>query len=224
VPAVADDSGLFWFFEETNWEIQVKVLNGCGINDRFWVFSAATTDVAYTLTVTDTDTGEVREYASPPGAAQALADTSAFATCEAGSAKIANEASVRETAFLAGTDSEDACPGDPEKLCLQDGRFQLSVEWTAPNGTSGKGKDVPFGTDDSGLFWFFEPDNWEMLVKVLDACSVNGKFWVFAAATTDVEYRLRVFDRLTSVERVYENPQGLLAKAVTDTQAFGSCP
>ena len=36
-------SGLFWFFSDTNWEVMVKALNGCGLNNRYWIFSAATT-------------------------------------------------------------------------------------------------------------------------------------------------------------------------------------
>lgn len=63
-------------------EALVKVLDGCAFNDHFWVFSAATTDVEYTLQVTDTASGEVREYFNALGvAAPALTDTSAFATC-----------------------------------------------------------------------------------------------------------------------------------------------
>ena len=47
-------------------------------------------------------------------------------------------------------------------------------------------------TTDSGLFWFFAPQNLELLVKMVDGCSFcNGHFWVYAAATTDVEYHLR---------------------------------
>lgn len=58
------------------------VLDGCTLNDRFWVFAAATTNVEYTLRVTDTRSGAVQEYTNPLGfAAEALTDTDAFATC-----------------------------------------------------------------------------------------------------------------------------------------------
>jgi len=50
-------AGLFWFFSYDNPELLIKVLNGCGLNDRFWVFYSAGTDVGLTLTVTDTETG-----------------------------------------------------------------------------------------------------------------------------------------------------------------------
>ena len=60
----------------------VKVLNACGLNQHYWVFSAATTNVEYTLTVTDTQTGDKKTYFNPLGtAAPAVTDTSAFATC-----------------------------------------------------------------------------------------------------------------------------------------------
>ena len=63
-------------------EVLVKVLDGCAINHRFWVFAATTTNVAYVLRVTDTETGQVREYENPLGKpADAITDTAAFATC-----------------------------------------------------------------------------------------------------------------------------------------------
>lgn len=76
------ESGVLWFFGPSNLEFLVKVLNGCGVNSRIWVYAAASTDVAYTLTVTDTTTGEQRTYHNALGnAADAIGDTNAFATC-----------------------------------------------------------------------------------------------------------------------------------------------
>lgn len=75
-------SGIFWFFSSTNWEILVKALNGCGLNNRHWIFSAATTNVFYRMTVTDVRGGRQKIYFNYPGPpAPALTDTSAFATC-----------------------------------------------------------------------------------------------------------------------------------------------
>jgi pimeloyl-ACP methyl ester carboxylesterase len=78
-PARTADSGLLWFFREENWEIQVKVLEGCALTGHFWVFAAATTNVAFTLAVTDVATGERAEYrheGGPP--APAVTDTLAL--------------------------------------------------------------------------------------------------------------------------------------------------
>jgi hypothetical protein len=46
--------GLFWFFQSTNPELLVKVINGCALNSHFWLFYAATTNVGFTLSVIDT--------------------------------------------------------------------------------------------------------------------------------------------------------------------------
>ena len=78
----SDEAGEFWFFSRANQELLVKVLDGCSFNQHFWVFSAAATDVEYTLTVTDTRTGQIRTYGNQLGQRRpAITDTSAFATC-----------------------------------------------------------------------------------------------------------------------------------------------
>ena len=90
-------------------------------------------------------------------------------------------------------------------------------------GETGLAQVVPFGSDDSGLLYFFSPNNWEMLIKVLDGCPLNSHFWVFAAATTNVEYTLRVTDTETGVVKEYWNPLGNAAPSITDTSAFSTC-
>ena len=116
------------------------------------------------------------------------------------------------------------CPPSSRQLCLGGGRFAVSVNWTAPGGTSGQGQVVPGYGDESGLFWFFSADNWELMVKVLDGCPINNRKWVFTAATTNVEYHVAVFDFTTGQTKVYRNTQGVSAPAVTDTSAFATCP
>ena len=41
-------------------------------------------------------------------------------------------------------------------------------------------------TPQSGYFWFFDPDNVEVTVKVLDGRAVNGKLWLFVTGMTDL--------------------------------------
>jgi hypothetical protein len=78
----SDDSGLFWFFSDSNMELLIKVLNGCGFNSHYWVFFAATTDQEFTVTVTDLKTAQQVQYTNPlKNRADAVTDTTAFATC-----------------------------------------------------------------------------------------------------------------------------------------------
>ncbi len=78
--AITRDTGRFSFFQAGNVELVVKVIDGCGLDDHFWVFAAGLTNVRTTLTVTDTTTGAIRTYeklAGPPFAP--IQDTAAFA-------------------------------------------------------------------------------------------------------------------------------------------------
>jgi len=113
-----------------------------------------------------------------------------------------------------------ACvPGD-RTLCLQDGRFKVEIDWRDFQDGRGQGHVAPPRSGDSGVFWFFTPTNWEALIKIVDGCSMNGHYWVFGAATTTVEYTLRVTDTVTGQHREYFNPLGRSSPTVTDTSAM----
>ncbi|HVT19145.1 MAG TPA: serine protease [Thermoanaerobaculia bacterium] len=78
-PQGSDHGGLFWFFAQDNPEILVKVLNGCGLTSHFWVFYAATTNVGFTIAVTDTATGAQATYNNADShAAAPVQDTNAL--------------------------------------------------------------------------------------------------------------------------------------------------
>lgn len=85
VPAIwSDESGGFWFFDDANLELFVKLLDGCGINGHYWLYVSGLTDVGVDLAVLDTWTGAVRSYARPRGIPfVAIQDVDAFATCNA---------------------------------------------------------------------------------------------------------------------------------------------
>ncbi len=113
-----------------------------------------------------------------------------------------------------------SCRADAETLCLQDSRFQVKMTWWKADGESGVGRVVEEGTGDSGLFQFFGPENWEVLIKVLNGCRTNGRVWVLGASTTDLGYRIVVTDTITDESRTYTNEPGRPAPAIVDTKAF----
>ncbi|MEM1204766.1 MAG: Calx-beta domain-containing protein [Acidobacteriota bacterium] len=116
------------------------------------------------------------------------------------------------------------CVSGPDTACLLGGRFEVRVDWRDFAGVQDTASSVPAPSDGSALFWFFDDDNWEMLVKVLDGCGVNDRFWVFLAATTNVEYTLTVTDSVAGQIREYTNALGTSAPASTDVDAFDTCP
>jgi hypothetical protein len=116
------------------------------------------------------------------------------------------------------------CQAGPSVMCLQNGRFRLNVDWASEN-RSGAGTVVPAGTVDSGLFWFFNSTNWEMLVKTLNACiPAFNHYWVFYAATTNVQFELTAIDLAKRNVRGYFNAQGEAADPIQDIFAFATCP
>lgn len=209
--SLTDDTGYFWFFNSNNVEVVVKALNGCPVNHRFWVFSAGLTNVEVDLRVTDTVTGEVEHYLNPLATAYLpQLDTAAFATC-----------SEPATGNLAETSDRASLPLKADPLLLNDDRFRVEVSWRTNQGTQGEGNPVEL-TSDTGYFWFFNAANVEVVVKVLNGCGVNGKYWVFAAGLTNVEVVMRVTDTATGAVKTYTNPLGRAFLPIQDTGAF-SC-
>jgi len=128
--------------------------------------------------------------------------------------------------LMTSVNSVSGCAPGPTANCLSDDRFKVRTKWRTTFGTRGAAPVVQTaGTDDSGLFYFFNQDNWEVLLKVLNACNTPApRFWVFAAATTNVEYTITVVDTEEQVAKSYFKPQGPPAPAITDTNAFATCP
>jgi hypothetical protein len=124
------------------------------------------------------------------------------------------------------------CIADSTTLCIDqnpgDRRFQVQAHYqTSQNGgLSGSGNAIPLsslGVTEGGLFWFFGATNPEMLIKIIDGCSLGGHFWVFFAATTNVGFTVTVTDTSTGHQAVYHNKDLTAALPVQDTAAL-SCP
>jgi len=115
------------------------------------------------------------------------------------------------------------CTPGPDVLCLRGGRFRVTSEWQTPQGSEGHGRAVQL-TPDTGYFWFFRDGNVEEVVKVLDACDLDQRFWVFAAGLTNVRVVTTVTDTLRDQTRTYVNDQGRAFRPLQDTNAFSTCP
>ena len=133
-----------------------------------------------------------------------------------------NNQRVAET-FLQVVAGDSCLPGDTV-LCLNGGRFRVEATWATSAGEDGPARAVE-ETADTGLFWFFDAGNIELVVKVLDACETEFEtFWVFAGGLTDVGVTLTVTDTETDEVVTYENPVGRRFETITDTAAFATCP
>ena len=121
----------------------------------------------------------------------------------------------------------EAMVGEPgsEPLLLEGGRFGVEVAWRDISGdeqTAAQSFDA-ITSDDDADGYFFDVDGTELLVRLLDGCSSNDHFWVFAAGATDVEFELTVTDTLSDQTKTYTNPLAAVP-AITDSSAFATCP
>ncbi len=218
-----DASGAFWFFDSTNIEAVIKILDGGPVNDRIWLYYAALSNVAYDLQVTDTAARVTKRYSNPEGRFASVGDVEAF---EVGAGApmttatppvLAGAASSLAPAATSET-SSGLCAPTAIRLCFQQERFAVEARWRDFLGNEGVAQAAPW-TADTGLLWFFDAAIPELVVKVLDGGAVNGRFWVLSGALSNVEYTITVTDLLTGAVREYFNPAGTYA-SFGDIDAF----
>jgi hypothetical protein len=115
------------------------------------------------------------------------------------------------------------CVQSAEALCLNGNRFKVQSHFLTSDAQTGAAKGVRL-TGDTGYFWFFNPSNVEAVAKVLNACGLNNRYWVFGGGLTDVRTVTSVTDTARLEVKTYVNPQGTPYQPVQDTQAFATCP
>ena len=132
-------------------------------------------------------------------------------------------------AWLNPTVSAGACVPDAATLCIDrnpgDRRFRVKVHFATVQGggSSGSGNAIPLsslGLNEGGMFWFFAANNPELLVKIIDGCALNSRFWVFYAATTNVGFTVTVTDTVALTQQTYANQDQGAAVPVQDTSAL----
>jgi len=126
--------------------------------------------------------------------------------------------------ILSGSPAQPSvCTPSATTMCLADNRFAVSATWRTSDGNSGSGQAVRL-TSDTGYFTFFSANNVEAVVKVLNACGLNQKYWVFAGGLTNVNVVLTIVDTKTGTVKSYTNPQSTAFQPIQDTSAFATCP
>lgn len=201
---LSGESGLFWFFDPANPELQVKVLDGTGINGHFWVFVSSLTSVPVELRVTDTQTGERKVYGPLASSLCGIADTSAFAATDGVSTSAVTQPALTLPSFSSGARPAGVaspsltppyvCRGTAGGECIGIGGYAIAASWRNPH-TGAHGVGVPIQLNDvAGGFSFFDGTNLEVLVKVLPAHAINGHSWLFYGTMTDLEVELEVYD------------------------------
>jgi hypothetical protein len=121
-----------------------------------------------------------------------------------------------------------ACTDNAGTACLNDGRFQVNGSFY--NAVDGEAlpQVLSFGaaraqSEESIFYYFTDPSNFEVGIKVLNACGVNGKWWVFTGGLTNEGWSFSVLDTQTGAFKIYQNPLNTTSLTTADTAAF-DCP
>jgi PKD repeat protein len=184
-----------------NPEVFVKVLGP--VNGVPWVFFGGLTDVEYMLYVTDTVTGATRQYYHGPGDSKGGYDTGTGQLPAGGC--VANTIIDSRTALTRAN-------GTSAQLALMGNRFGVTLSARDPRtGQTATGLTLP-KNDESGFYALpgltGDSNNVEVFVKIVDARTLDGHYWVFFGGLTDFEYTLSVADTATGKVRSFIKPAG----------------
>lgn len=120
------------------------------------------------------------------------------------------------------------CVSTTTSLCLLEGRFSARLRWNDGTGFRDAYVAAP-KTDGSsssaGLFYFYplDPSNWEVLVKMVDGCANNSRYWLLVSASTGFGWELTVRDEVSGSSRVFTHPLDGQASGISDFGAFADC-
>lgn len=123
-----------------------------------------------------------------------------------------------------GTTNPGTCAPGPNVLCLSNKRFAVISAFSTAQETDLA--NVVELTPDTGYLWFFDQNNVEAVVKVLNTCNVPqfNRFWVFAGGLTNVSTAIRVVDTESGQFLDYVNNPLTPFQPIQDTNAFATCP
>ncbi len=209
-----DSTGYFFFTDPTNYELILKILSQNGV---IKVYYGELTDLKFTITVTDTESGDVKTYQNSPGDCGAI-DEDAFAAGSAGSEATPITAPGGAKLGLAGTfgtlraagapaaeAQRGTCVPAPGTLCLDNRRFKVTTDWMNQfNGQSGNGIAKSL-SDISGLFTFTDATVVELVTKVVE---FSDRVAFYYASLTDYEFDITVEDTIGGTTKTYHNAAG----------------
>ena len=249
--AESDQSAFFFFFDNANFEMGVKMVDACSFNDSFWVFVSGLTNQGFVVNILDTFTGQSRPYLNPlgnyPQTVGATDGVSGFDCTPGAGARYEKPtpAQVREVLRSTPIDplgdsllgqlaptadpATTACSADDDTACHLGGRFEVEVHWTTVSDT-GSAKVMSFGgqrasSDQSSFWWFFDPANFEMGVKMVDACVPPfNAYWVFVSGLTNQAFDVEITDTTSTLSRHYTNPLGSYPQTIGATGASDGFP
>jgi hypothetical protein len=124
--------------------------------------------------------------------------------------------------------SSGSCTRTATTACLDGGRFQVRVSYVNSQ-SSGNGTVMSFNgtraeSDESAFLYFTDPSNFEMGLKILNACGFSSHFWVFIGGLTNQGWTVSIVDTSNGNSFSYHNANGHLTSTTADTTGGPPCP
>ena len=190
------DMALFYFESPDNPEVLVHVLDGCAVNSYRWAVVSAATDLPIRVVIVDHHDGHAWVAEFDDGhSSRSLVDMRAF-RCATSQAGTVSQGVAAELEYIATG-------------ATLHGRFEWEVVATH-EGDDYVGQYVDLPGDNAGLFYFFSRSYPEVLFRVQDGRAINGQWWFFLAAATQLELTVSVQDTVTGDTHTYIVPAGHL--------------
>ena len=79
-------------------------------------------------------------------------------------------------------------------------------------------------SDESAFLYFTDASNFEMGLKILNACSFSSHYWVFIGGLTNQGWTVNILDTATGHSFTYQNANGHLTSTTADTTGGPPCP
>ena len=113
------------------------------------------------------------------------------------------------------------CVSSATEICAL-GRFLIRAEWSH-EGLDPQAASAIVDTEQAGRFWFFDAANTELVIKVVDGCDFNQRFWIYLAGLTTLDATVEIVDTVTGAERRYHHSAGSNFTPISDIEAFATC-
>ena len=215
------DEAVFWeSFEPGNFEVAVKVRDACALPAGhplrfYWAFFGGLTDKRTDMVVQDTVTGATITWNNPPNTfPTTVANTQAFACVTPGAA--------------------GNCVRNDQTACLVGGRFKVTGTMRNAADTIFPTKVIHFAqdraeTDQAVFFQSFDAGNFEVGVKMLNACSLPAGHplranWIFYGGLTNADTEIRAVQTSTGRVDIWSNPPGTVPTSVGRNTAETAFP
>ncbi len=117
------------------------------------------------------------------------------------------------------------CAAGDFNLCLLTNNlgtphFDVRMEYQASSGGPFADGHSTSISDQAGFFYFTNPANMEILVKMIDACTVTNSYWLFISGLTDRGIKVTVEDIGTGADKTFESSLGSNFLLVKDFNTF----